>query len=139
MTNKAEQFIKKLNSVTEKMAEVYEKRPVLYYYVPPCPACGSRITGRYVRRPSSKWDMEYVYEDSLKHGELVKMAERVPIANAYCEECGNEWPQHLGLKILPAWQVEEEKKIRNTDAAYWNAKKDARKKPFWNRFTGFFS
>ena len=132
-------FIKKINRIVEKMAEIYEMRPVLYYKVPECPECGSNITGRYVKRPRSKWDASYVIRESLKNGELVRLVDSVPIENAYCEECGHEWPVHLGVGIYPAWKVEEQKKLRKTYLKYWEARDSFPKKPFWNRFTGFFS
>lgn len=140
MIDKEERLTKRLSKIFEKIAVLYSMRPTIYYYVPPCPQCGSRLTGRYVKQPYTKTDIRYVKNESLRHGELIRMTNSVPISNAFCEECGHEWPEHIYARILPAWQVENEKKARSTDARYNEFQiTDPKKRPFWRRFTGFFS
>ena len=65
----------------------------IYYYIPPCPKCGSMHTGRYVKQPRRAEDARYMMEQSLKHGELIRFTYIEPLNNAFCEDCGYEWPQ----------------------------------------------
>lgn len=137
---KKDAFATRVNGFFEAAAELYDKRPVLYYFVPPCPECGGRKTGRYVRMPLTKLDTRYVMDESLKHGELIRMVEKVPVSNAFCTECGAEWPEHIYAKMYPAWKVEKEKIIRNTNAKYAEFQiNNPKKRPIWKKFTGFFS
>ena len=78
-----------------------ERVPQIYYYVPPCPACLSRKTGRYVRQPLMAGDMRYVEKESLRNGELVRFAGRIPEKNAYCEDCGHEFSADLDRLYCP--------------------------------------
>lgn len=131
--------IKRVSEMIRHLAVIWGMRPCLYYYVPPCPECGSNITGRYVRKPFTKADIRYVKNESLKHGEIIRMTEKVPVANAFCETCGHEWPEHIYARIVPMWMAEEEKTKRRTRAMYVKFQKEnPRRRPFWSRFTGFF-
>ena len=131
-----------LNSLIKKIRKLSDMIPCLYYYVPPCPGCGSANTGRYVSKPimGTRADIRYVKNESLKHGELIRLVDKVPVANAYCEDCGKEWPEHIYARILPAYRVEEEKIKRGT-VARLSAFQEANPKSqhFWNKFTGLFS
>ena len=130
---------KRLGEIAGHLAVIWGMRPCIYYYVPPCPECGSHITGRYVRRPLTKADIRYVKNESLSHGEIIRMADKVPVVNAFCETCGHEWPEHVFARIVPGWMVEEEKTKRGTRARYAEFQtKEPRRRPFWSRFTGFF-
>ena len=40
----------------------------IYYYIPTCPDCGSRRTGKYVKEPSSAETAQYIMRQSLRHG-----------------------------------------------------------------------
>lgn len=133
-------IVEYIKALFDRLVILYNMRPVLYYYVPECPKCGSHMTGRYVRRPITKRDIWYVQSESLKHGELVRMVDKVPIENAYCEECGAQWPAHIYGTFIPAWKAEEEKKKRDTLARYTDyLDANPRKKPFWGKVTGFFN
>ena len=130
----------KIFRFVEKIGEALEKRPTLYYYVSPCPNCGSRITGRYVRKPHSALDERYIKEQSYSHGEIIRFAKSVPIENAFCTECGHEWPEHIYGKLWPVWKVEEEKIVRGTKQMYEDYNnQNPKKKHFYSKFTGFFS
>lgn len=74
-----------------------------YYYMPPCPQCGSEVTGRYLKKPFMNSD--YTMIESLKNGELIRFCKKVPDKNAYCEDCGFTWHE------LPrfVWLTSEEK------------------------------
>lgn len=110
-----------------------------YYYVPPCPNCGSRVTGRYVKEPRKKEDMLYTERESLKHGELIKFLPFVPRTNAYCEECGYEWAQTVDAKWISRERIEEEKRVRGTNRRYVEfMKENPKKKPsFLHKICGF--
>lgn len=123
-----------------RIVSLIRQRPTLYYYVPPCPECGSRITGRYVRQPFTSNYIRYVKDESLKHGELVRLVPSVPFDNAFCETCGHEWPENVYARIMPACDVEEEKRLRGTAGRYAEfQEKNPKKRPIWRKFTGFFS
>lgn len=81
----------------------------IYTYVPPCPHCGSTITGRFINR-------EYVdnyMSRALKRGELVQPALQFDERNLYCEECGFEWKGETKIKLLSRQEIEEQKHLRN--------------------------
>ena len=124
----------------KKIFCLIRERPVPYYYVPPCPECGSPVTGHYVRQPFTASYIRYVKEDSLRHGELVRTVPHVPEKNAYCEACGYEWTQDIPLRLMPASRVEEEKRLRGIAVKYASFQEhNPKKKPIWRKFTGFFS
>lgn len=92
----------------------------IYYYVPPCPKCGSRRTGRYMRQPRVfPGDQWYVQTESLGSGELVRFAKRVPDNNCYCEDCGNEWHHLVTSRFMTEAEIQEEKKARCTNERYY--------------------
>ena len=85
-----------------------------YYYVPPCPQCGSRMTGRYVKTHRNT-TTDWVINDSLKHGELVKPLPELPIyKNSFCVECGHEWNASIRLIFPTNKQIMLEKEERRT-------------------------
>lgn len=92
------------------------KIPHIYYYVPPCPRCGSRKTGRYVKTPYS--GAGYMKEHSLKNGELIRFCLEEPIDNGFCASCGFEWPVRVETRFLPYQKIMEEQKVRGTQDAY---------------------
>lgn len=66
-----------------------------YYYVPPCPICGSEVTGRYVSKP---WvNQKYMMMESLKNGEIIRFRKKVPDKNMFCEDCGFEWREDVRI------------------------------------------
>ena len=88
----------------------------LYYYVPPCPRCHSRKTGHYIKTPLS--GSGYTKEQSLKMGELVRFVPREPFENAFCVNCGYEWPARIETKFWNDTQIQEERKVRGTEELY---------------------
>lgn len=116
-----------------------ERVPRIYYYVPPCPSCGSRKTGRYVRQPLTAADMRYVETESLKNGELVRFAPRVPEKNAYCEDCGHEWACGISARLVPRERIMEEQAARGSAARYaaYMEHSPRKKKSIFGRIFGF--
>ena len=90
--------------------------PKPYYYVEPCPRCGSRRTGRYMRMPITS--AGYTMESSIKAGELIKFVQHVPRKNLYCADCGHEWPGIVRTRLLSEAKIQEERKARGTDILY---------------------
>lgn len=106
------------------------KKP--YYYVPPCPNCGSKITGRYIklnRDTVSDWQVA----ESLKNGEIVKpllMESRtgsVPNA-AFCLSCEHEWDPEISLQFFSLAEIEEQKDLRHTREMYTEFAEDKKEK-----------
>ena len=116
-----------------------ERVPQIYYYVPPCPACLSRKTGRYVRQPLMTGDMRYVEKESLRNGELVRFAGRIPEKNAYCEDCGHEWACSISVRLMSREKIMEEQAARGTDAKYAECleRHPGRRKSIFGRIFGF--
>lgn len=86
------------------------------YYVPPCPVCKSRCTGRYLRRPvAESW---YVEEKSLKNAEIVRFVPKEPVKNVFCVDCGYEWGHMVKVRFITREELEEESEARGTKEAY---------------------
>ncbi len=113
----------------------------LYYYVPPCPMCGSRRTGRYVIEPRNAQDARYTMEQSLAHGELIRFCARDPFRNCYCEDCGYEWPANIHGTWVDGNRVAEEMDARDTVARYaaFEEENPKKKKTIFGKIFGFFS
>ena len=77
--------------------DIREYMPCIYYYVPPCPVCGSKNTGYYKRMTD---DSGWTSKEGLKHGEIVRETTEVTDNNAFCEECGFEWSQQIKPIII---------------------------------------
>lgn len=87
-----------------------------YYYVPECPECGSRCTGRFVR--NALRDRDYIEEKSLKNGEIIRFSKRIPQDRVFCVDCGHEWEYRVILRFLTREELEKEKEARGTEEAY---------------------
>lgn len=87
---------------------------VPYYYVPPCPFCGSKMTGRYLK---SHWaaDDEYVADTSLKNGELVVFRPEIPSKNVFCVNCGHDWTEYIESRFMTLEEIDKEKAARSTN------------------------
>ena len=87
----------------------------VYYYVPPCPCCGSPITGHTIKiqgfNPS---DIDWQVIESLKHGELIRPLDEVKEKNCFCLNCGYEWEDMIETRFLSNDEINEEKKKRST-------------------------
>ena len=85
----------------------------LYYFVPICPNCASRRTGRYVMPPMRK--KETMMIDSLRHGEIIKFRNPEPVKNAFCMECGHEFIGDIRIRFIDEGEMEEEIEARGTE------------------------
>ena len=81
--------------------------------MPPCPKCGSEITGRYVQKPIVKND--YMVLESFKNGEIIETKKRVPKKNAFCKECGFEWTEEARLVLIDEDEKDAEISRRKTE------------------------
>ena len=95
----------------------------IYYYVPPCPLCGSPRTGRYMKL-HRVMGSEYTERESLKNGEIVRFEETVPYRNVFCEECGYEWHYNVVGKLMDSEAIRNEKHARQTGERYEELKQD---------------
>ncbi len=119
--------------------------PVDYYYIPPCPECGSKRTGRYMREPSIPFlegrdGKEYTVKQCLKRGELVRFVpRRVPENNVFCADCGHEWKYDVRMSIVPRSRIEEEIRERGTIEAYeeYRNENPKRNKTIFGKICGF--
>lgn len=85
-----------------------------YYNVRSCPRCGSRKTGRYVKKSKNPNDNEWTIIQSLKNGEIVELTPEIPEGNAFCTECGFSWPEYIREKYVSLGYIENERKARGT-------------------------
>jgi hypothetical protein len=85
-----------------------------YYYVPPCPVCGSAVTGRLVSDHRYN-EIQWMINDALKNGELIRPVPKIGAQNCFCLSCGSEWYTETRLMMFSRDQIEEQKKIRHTD------------------------
>ena len=95
--------------------------PTLYIYVPPCPACGSPRTGRYVRM--TPLTEEYTLLEALRYGEIIRPAgDRKHLeGDFFCVSCGNIWRGKAEKRRLSALEAARERKLRGTDELYETA------------------
>jgi hypothetical protein len=118
---------------------MFDRIPHIYYYVPPCPACGSRKTGRYVRQPLTAGDMRFVEVESLRSGELIRFAPRIPEKNVYCEDCGHEWACSIRASLMPRERIMEEQTARGSAEKYAACmeRSPGKKKSVFGKIFGF--
>ena len=95
-----------------------------YKYIPPCPRCGSRCTGRYIREPLTESDIEYIEKQSLKHGEIVRFLRQEPTENAFCVDCGYRWGCTAKTIYLTKDEINIEIEERGTQEAYNELKEE---------------
>lgn len=86
----------------------------IYYYVPPCPKCGSRVTGHYIASRRDN-DQDWVILEALKHGEIAQLSYEVPTNNCFCLDCGFEWGEDVSASFKTSNYVKEQRAIRHTD------------------------
>ena len=99
-----------------------------YKFVEPCPVCGSRCTGRFVKEPMREKDMEYIELQSLRHGEIVRFVYRVPDDNCFCVDCGHKWPSFPRTVFLTKEEILGEIEARGTREAYEELKEELEEK-----------
>ncbi len=88
----------------------------IYYFIPPCPKCGSRRTGRYMRKPYMSAGS--IRKMNLNAGELVRFEQEVPDRNLYCADCGHTWRGTAQFKFWPKDKIREEADVRGTEKIY---------------------
>ncbi len=85
-----------------------------YYYVPPCPECGSKKTGKIILSHDADTD-QYIVETALKNGELTTIQDEYPFGNnLYCDDCGFTWWGRSKLMWVSPGKILEEKTARGT-------------------------
>ena len=99
-----------------------------YKYVEPCPICGSRCTGRFVKEPLTERDMKYIELGSLRHGEIVRFIYRVPEENTFCVDCGAKWASEPRTIFLSKEAILREIEERGTRAAYEELRQELEEK-----------
>lgn len=88
------------------------KKP--YYYVPPCPHCRSRMTGRYVRAHRAT-ETDWMITESLKNGELIEPVPEIVDETCFCSYCGHSWKGYIETRMLTLEEISEEKRARKTN------------------------
>lgn len=103
------------------------KKPV--YYVPSCPSCGSKMTGRFIRLPVTmpfvpdQGDAHYILEQSVLHGERIRFRSRIPQNNCFCVACGYTWQAPITEKWMTKGEIAKEIKERGLSKEYAFIKK----------------
>ncbi len=87
------------------------KRP--YYYVPPCPSCGSPMTGRIIKR-GKEADVDWAVVTALKNGEIIVPVDDPGIENACCLECDFAWSVPIEMSFETSEYISRQKDIRHT-------------------------
>ena len=88
------------------------KKP--YYYVPRCPSCGSRATGRFVKAGRGQ-DPDWMQMEGLRNGELIMPASEKFQKNLFCNDCGHTWHGDVELVMAPLPRITMEKEARGTE------------------------
>lgn len=103
--------------------------PTLYTYVPPCPACGSPRTGRYVRM--TRLTEEYSQLEALRYGEIIQPAgDRKHLeGELFCVSCGNIWRGKAEKRRLSSLELARERDLRGTTQLYEIACRNLGKDP----------
>lgn len=114
-----------------------DRIPTSYYYVPPCPVCGSRMTGRFIKQHNDV-DTQFAIKESLRHGELVSPVSEIPEKNLFCVECGHTWSGPVPMRFISHAEMMEEREARNTDAIL-QQELDEEKEDDKSRSRGLFS
>ena len=84
-----------------------------YYYVPPCPDCGSAATGRYVNPPLINKD--YMIIESLQNGEIIRYKSKLKENRCFCTDCGFEWEESPRVVRITDEEKNGERKRRHTE------------------------
>ena len=101
------------------------KKP--YYYVPPCPDCGSSVTGRFIIGAENNTN-EWILHESLRNGE---MATIIPVAlsgNCFCVDCDVIFKAKIEQKMLSLSEIERQKRLRRTNEMYVSLKRIEKEK-----------
>ena len=85
-----------------------------YYDVPPCPACRSFITGRYIKQHRVT-EKNWIEGDALRKGEIIQFKDVLDGKNCFCASCGYEWEGTPTFKFINSKQLAAEKLKRHID------------------------
>lgn len=121
--------LKTPSNIAESLGNKKETNPIklffmrlihlVYYYVPPCPVCESRRTGKFFSRHMRAVDNEYIVMTSLKNGEIATPIDELdPENQAFCLNCGYTWDGPISTKFFSLKRIEEEKRVRGTKEMY---------------------
>lgn len=100
----------KREKIKERLNKIIHRT---YYYVPPCPFCGSPITGYFVKLRREN-DIQWQINECLRHGELIEPVEEMSDKNCFCTECGAEFKAAIETKFLSQEEIDKEKTRRMT-------------------------
>lgn len=100
-------FLKFIKNISKKLKFQF------YYYVPPCPECGSHMTGRYVKGYNS-YEADWMINESLRKGELITLVPEIKEKNCYCTECDAEWYSDIKFMVINGLRLEKEIEDRHT-------------------------
>ena len=84
-----------------------------YYYVSPCPNCGSTMTGRIVKNRRDA-DIDWAIVTALRNGEIVVPVDDPGKENACCLECDHIWCEPIELTFITSEERKRQKSLRNT-------------------------
>jgi hypothetical protein len=105
-----------------------------YHYVPPCPRCGSKKTGRFIYMVNIN-NADKVISSRMIKGELVQIVTGISetkYENAYCDECGCEWHANIDILFLDKEKINKEMVARGITKEKYkniaNIKKNTKKK-----------
>lgn len=106
-----------------------------YHFVPYCPKCGSKKTGRYVYMSNSRLSIEKYIASCLAKGEIVKPISALDTTkqeNAFCLDCGCEWNAIIDTIWFTPEQIEKHRTQRGISSKQYkdviNIKKTVKKK-----------
>lgn len=85
-----------------------------YYYISPCPCCNSKMTGYFVKAHRHV-EIEWMTNEALRNGELIKPQVEIPFKNVFCIECGYTWHEVVSLHFFSLERIKQEKKNRFTN------------------------
>lgn len=133
-------FFRILKKISEfNMSKVFHK---FYYYVPPCPKCNSKITGRFMKELPSAYDNDWRMRECLSNGEIIAAKKTLKgNENCFCVKCGHTYPAIVSLKFMSKYKIEQEKEDRKTDIILYNYEKknedrEIEKPDLFRRFIG---
>lgn len=106
-----EKILKKLQTPIALYKKIVH---VPYYYVPPCPNCGSRKTGYYIRS-NGDYQTRWSEIQAFKNGELVEAVPIIPRENAFCIDCGYNWKELIDAKMMSLEFISNEIEARKTN------------------------
>ena len=131
---------KNIKHTLDKIRKIlYNKVKKPYYYVGPCPECGSFETGRFIKYKDVT-NTEWMINEALRNGELIEPLPEVTFHNCFCNACGIVWHEEIELKMATLQEIKNQKELRDTNFVlkkrYEEARKELKKKPFLFRFYG---